>query len=450
MRLLFSVFACIGLLLTQETYAQDKMRELDSIALHWQALAKFNGTVLVAQHGKPILYKGYGIKAVEQGNIDPKTTLYMIGGMTEMFTAGVIFKLQEEKRLSIEDTIAKYLPDYPNGNKIKIKHLLTHQSGIPDYMNNDSLYNSGISEAKSRDFMQGLFKNSPLAFEPGKGFMYSTSNFYLLGNIIEEVTDTSYYAAIRKYIFEPLGIENSGFNYPAYASWDKAQGYSILNTMRYIPAYPPDSTIGYAAAGIFTSAEGLYKWSNAFLNNKLLKKSSWKAMTTEQGNEYGYGWEVTKLMDKLSVGHTGETFGFVNALNIIPEDSTIILVMCNDFESEVYRIRDDLAAALYSKPYQLPKKREAVFLEDFRLGQYAGRYEFENGMDLNVTFHDKMLWGQINGQQEFTMLADLERDVFFMSSADVEFYFIREKGTRLVTDIIIRQNRKEIKGHKWQ
>lgn len=450
MRLTFSFFICTCLFIAQIANAQDKQRELDSIALHWQGLAKFNGTILVAQHGKPILYKGYGIKAVEQGNIDAETTLYMIGGMTEMFTAGILFKLQEEKKLSIEDPISKYLPEYPKGDKIKIKHLLAHQSGIFDYMGNNTLYDVGLNEPKSRAFMHSLFKDQPLAFEPGKGFMYSTSNYYLLGNIIEEVTDTTFYAAMRTYIFNPLEIKNSGFNYGGFASWDKTQGYSILNTMRYIPAFPPDSTIGYASAGVFTSAEGMRKWANALLGNKLLKKESWKAMTTEQGNGYGYGWEVGTLMGKLAVGHTGETFGFVSALSIVPEDSTIILVMSNDFESEVYRIRDNLAAALYDQPYKLPKRRESVFLEEFRLGQYAGRYEFENGMDLNVYYHDKLLWGKINGGEEFTMLADLERDVFFMSPVDVEFYFIREKGTRLVTDVIIRQNRKEIKGHKWQ
>lgn len=440
----------IVLLMSTNASAGDKVQEIDSIVKQWQSMAKFNGSVLVAQHGNIILHKGYGIRAVDQGNIVAETTLYMIGGMTEMFTAALVFKLQEQGKLSIDDTLGKYLAGYPNGGDIRIKHLLSHQSGIFDYMANDSLYTVGVLSPREQEEILSFFRDTALAFEPGTKVQYSTSNYYLLGMVIEKVYGDDYYTAVRKEIFEPLKIENSGFNYAGFASWDKSQGYNILNTQRFVPAFPADSTIGYAAAGLFTSTTGLYKWVQAMQANKLLKESSWQAMTTEQGNEFGYGWEVKDIDGKKAVGHTGETYGFVGALNLIEEDSTVVIVLSNDFESEVYKIKDDIIAALYDKPYKLPRKREHVFLEQRRLDQYSGTYELPDGTNLNLYSHDKMLWGKIGGQSEFTLLADLEPDVFFMSSVDVEFYFIRDKKTNLVTDVIIRQNRKEQKAHKWQ
>lgn len=447
MRKLLAFTTCILLIGTLAT-ARDK--ELDSIVTHWKNLAKFNGSVLVMQHGKQLLYKGYGIRAVDYGNIDAEKTLYLIGGATEMFTSALIFKLQEEGKLSINDTLYKYLPDFPNSRKITLKHLLSHRTGIYDYMTNDSLYTRGILAPLERSFILDCFQNKPLAFKPGTEYMHSTSNYFLLGMVVEKVTDKTYYDALREYILDPLKIENSGFDFGGFASWDKAQGYSILNTLRYIPSYVIDSTVSYSAAGLFTSADGMNKFFQAMLGNKLLKKSSWQAMTKEQGGNYALGWEVKEIYGKKAIGHTGETYGFVSSCFIIPEDSTIILLLNNDFESEVFKIFDNIAAALYNKPYELPARREAVFLEPRKLESYEGRYEFSDDLDLNVYTRDKLLWGKMTNSEEFTMLADKIPDEFFMTSVDIEFRFIRDKKTNLVTDVIVRQNRKESKGHKWQ
>lgn len=448
MRRFISVITLLAVLLPALSGAQDKVKEIDSVIKHWQGLMKFNGSVLVAQHGEIILHKGYGIRAVDRGDIVAETTLYMVGGLTEMFTASIIFKLQEEGKLSIEDKLGKYIPGFPNADNIQLKHLLSHQSGIFDYMNSDTLYDLSIASAKDSATMLSIITSQPQQFEAGTAFQYSTSNFYLLGKVIEQAADTNYYDAARKYVLNPLNIENSGFAFGMFASWDKAQGYNILNNQRYIPSFPPDSTISYAAAGLFTSTTGIYKFVNAMLHNKLLKKSSWGAMTTEHGNGYGYGWIVDTLFDKIKVGHTGESYGFVSSVDVIKEDSTIIVILSNDYESEIFRMRDDIASILYNKPYKLPRKREHVFLDRMKIEQYAGRYEFEHGKDMTLYYKDKLLWGKIQGQKEFTLLADLEPDTFFMSSVDVEVYFKRQKKTNLVTEMIIRQNRKETVGHK--
>jgi len=444
------LIACITVIFTQQAQAQDKARELDSVASHWTALAKYSGTVLVAQKGKILLHKGYGLKSHHQEKQPDENTLYVTGGLTEMFTSALIFRLQEEGKLSINDTIAKHLQGFSFGNKVTIKHLLSHTSGIHDYMSDDGLYTSGITTSRERAEILNIFKDKPLAFEPGKAFRSSASDYYLLGMIVEKVTGLTYYDAMRKYVINPLGMENTGFDYGRFASWDKSQGYSILNNQRLLPAFAIDSTIGYASGSLFTGTRGMYKLAQAMLANKLLKKSTWQTITTPQYDSFAYGFETNTLAGKKAIGHTGETFGFVHCMHVLPEDSTVIIIMSNDFESEIFYLRDNIIAALYNQPYTLPKPRTSVFLEETRLKHYEGRYEFDEGMDLNVYSRDKLLWGKISGGEEFTMLADVVPDEFFMNSVDAEFYFIRDKKTNLITGVTIRQNRKEITGRKWQ
>ncbi|MBZ0100298.1 MAG: beta-lactamase family protein [Taibaiella sp.] len=442
---------CIMFALAGNIHAQDKPRELDSIVLHWTALGKYSGTILVAQKDKILLHKGYGIISHHQeGKRPDENTLYITGGLTEMFTSALVFRLQEEGKLSIKDTLSKYLPEFPFSNKVTIGHLLSHTSGIDDYMMDDSLYMMGTTTPRERKDITGIIKRMPLSSEPGKEYKPSASNYFLLGMVVEKVTGTGYYEAMHKYIITPLGMKNTGFNYGGFGSWDKSQGYSILNYQRMLPAFPVDSTVSFASGALFTSTKGMQKLAQAMLGNKLLKKSSWQTMTTAQVDSFAYGFEVRELAGRKAIGHTAETYGYVHCFYVLPEDSTVIVILSNDFESEIFYILDDIIAVLYNQPYTLPKPRSSVFLEEARLKHYEGRYEFENGMDLNVYARDKLLWGKMNGGQEFTMLADVIPEEFFMSSADVEFRFVRDRKTNLVTHIIIRQNRKEITGKKWQ
>ncbi|HEY9176360.1 MAG TPA: serine hydrolase domain-containing protein [Flavipsychrobacter sp.] len=444
------LIVCTTLACINNIYAQDKAKELDSVINHWTALTKFSGTVLIAQKGKKIVHKGYGLLSHHQERKPDERSLYVTGGLTEMFTSALVFRLQEEGKLSINDTLAKYLPEFAFSKKVTLAHLLSHTSGIHDYMTDDNLYTMSITTPRERQEIVRLFKNQSLKFEPGTNFSPSATDYYLLGMVVEKVTGTSYYDALRKYVADPLEMENTGFDYNRFASWDKSQGYSILNNQRLLPAFVIDSTVSYAGGSMFTGTEGMYKFAKAMLGNKLLKKSSWQTMTTPQKDSFAYGFELATIAGKKAIGHTAETYGYVHSFYVIPEDSTVIIIMSNDFESEIFYLQDDIIAALYDQPYTLPKPRSSVFLEESRLKHYEGRYEFEEGMDMNVYSRDKLLWGKISGGEEFTMLADVIPDEFFMSSTGVEFRFIRDKKTNLVTHIIIRQNRKELLGRKWQ
>lgn len=452
MNKLFLIFivSVLSLAIGNVAYAQkkDKAQEIDSIATHWAGLVKFNGSILVTQDGQLLMNKGYGIREVGQGSTVGETTLYMIGGVTEIFTAALVFKLQELGKLSINDTLSKYLPDFPKAKEIQIKHLLAHQTGLYDYLKHDSLYNFSYGGAVSDSIIYALFKDTTAAFNVGDSTMASASDYFLLGKIIEQAADTNYFAALRQHILTPLKIKNTGFNINGFSSWDKAQGYSILNKARVIPAFYDDSTVNYASAGLFTSTTGINKLVNAMFEDKLLNKSSWSAMYADSNSTYG--WTNANTFGKKTLRAKGEVPGFVSSLDVIPENKTVLIILSNNYEDEVYKLRDNIMAALHNKPYKLPVARRSVIYPRHVLEWYEGGYEFEDGTNLQVYIKDNLLWGKEIGGSEFTMLADIEQNVFFLASSNVEFYFIRDKKTNLVTDLVVRRNRKERVAHKWQ
>src|SRR5690606_2759497 len=131
-------------------------------------------------------------------------------------------------------------------------------------------------------------KSMPLAFDPGTTYKHSFSNFYLLGLVAAKASGKTYYEALQKQILQPAGIRDAGFNFGGLASWEKAQGYSVLNTTRMVPAFPSDSTATASAAGMYTSATSMYSWAHALLAGKVLKRTTWQTMTNELGNNYAH------------------------------------------------------------------------------------------------------------------------------------------------------------------
>lgn len=291
----------------------------------------FNGSVLVAKGDNILLNKGYG-KADIDKNIDNKPqTIFGIGSITTQFTATAIMMLQEKNLLNIQDTINKFIPDYPNGDKIKIYNLLTHTSGIPEYYALVDTIEMGKHTYTSTELID-IFKNKPLNFDVGTKYEYSNSNYTLLGYIVEKVSGMRYEDYIQKNIFQPLGMNNSGFSgniKNADGKTDtasKAIGYSkpeiqsnmyeytdptnnaaATSTVTYKKSIEAEPTLTYAAGGIYSTVEDLYKWSKALNTDKLISKESLKEMFTPHEEGYGYGWFIDEIDDEHSHEHEAGT-----------------------------------------------------------------------------------------------------------------------------------------------
>jgi CubicO group peptidase (beta-lactamase class C family) len=270
----------------------------------------FEGSVLVAKGDDILLNTGYG-KANHDKQIDNNPqTVFGIGSITSQFTATAIMMLQEKNQLNIQDTINKYIADYPNGEKIKIYHLLTHTSGIPELYSLVESIEIGKRTYTSAEVID-LFKNKPLSFDVGSKYEFSNSNYALLGFIIEKVSGLKYEDYIEQNIFKPLDMNSSGFLSSTKSTDNnsgitkRAIGYKklVANTTElgenvtepsntYEKSFEAEPTLTYAAGGIYSTVEDLYKWNNALNTNKLISKESIKEMFTPHVESYGYGWFI--------------------------------------------------------------------------------------------------------------------------------------------------------------
>ena len=147
-----------------EGFAQDMSSRIDTLISTYSKMNKFNGTVLVSKNGTILLNKGYGYRNAANKILNSEQSIYQLGSITKQFTAAVILKLEQEKKLSVSDKISKYFPNYPKGDSITIQQLLTHTSGIYNYTNDGNFMANEITKHKSMEEMMALFKDKPHDF----------------------------------------------------------------------------------------------------------------------------------------------------------------------------------------------------------------------------------------------------------------------------------------------
>src|SRR5579884_2819861 len=211
------------------------------------ALAK-NGTVLYAQT--------YGVANLATRQAPQRDTIFEIGSITKQFTAALIMKLQEQRRLHVDDSISVYLPEYNFPPTITLRMMLTHTSGLADFTNFPQLgdwVKHGVSEAT----VLTAVSQQPVQFPPGTQYSYSNSNYFALGTIIETITGQSYSANLEQYIFQPLRLTNTYYSLPP--TGQSANGYTD-NGSGVVPAIIWDRSAAFAAGALSSNVYDLVAW----------------------------------------------------------------------------------------------------------------------------------------------------------------------------------------------
>jgi CubicO group peptidase (beta-lactamase class C family) len=432
----------ISVCLMQSGFGQDATSKIDTLINAYTKLYKFNGSALVAKSGTILLNKGYGYRDAVNNVLNNEHTIFQLGSITKQFTSAVILKLQAEKKLAVSDKLSKYFPEYPNGDSITIRELLTHTSGIYNYTNDQDFMANEITKPATRAKMMALFENKPLDFSPGTSWSYSNSGYSLLGYIIEEVTNKPYVEAVRKYIFTPLHMTHSGFDFTHLESNDKAIGYFKLNDKDTMPAPIVDSTVSFSAGAIYSTTGDLYLWNNALEHNVVLSKTQQEAAYTPVRNNYGYGWGIDSIEGKRRVGHGGGIPGFITNISLVPEDDVCIILLSNASNQTISDITQSIYAILYNKPYELPRERKIIMLPEETMKQYEGEYEIKTGFTVVMTKKDGELMATPTGQSTKTLYAERE-DFFFEKEEDVQVEFTRN-DKKEVNGFILHQGGREI------
>lgn len=421
-------FSLLLFSLSVAAFTQTKEDKVLELITAYHQLNEFNGTALVTHNGKIICNKGMGYKNAALKEMNEPTTIFQIGSITKQFTAAVILKLEEQHKLKISDKLSKYFPDYPNGDKITIFHLLTHTAGVFNYTNDMEFMQSEAVKPANREKMLATFKHKPLDFEPGTSFAYSNSGYLLLGYIIEKITGKSYYEVVTRLIFKPLQMKNSGFNFAELKNPDKATGYFTLDEKESLVASLVDSSVSFAAGAIYTNTADMLKWHNALLNNKVVKRSTIEKAFTPFKNKYGFGWIIDSIDKKRLMTHGGGIFGFNANFLRIEKDNTSIILLNNVGNPKLEEITQNILAILYDKPYKLPAKKTEIRVAEEILQKYTGTYEVVPQFQIVVTVEAGQLVAQATGQPKFELFAQKE-NYFFLKAVEAEVEFIRnEKG----------------------
>jgi CubicO group peptidase (beta-lactamase class C family) len=310
----------------------------------------FSGSVLISQHGHVLLSKGYGFADRAQKTPNGPQTRFAIGSMTKQFTAAAILLLEVQGKLKVSDLICRYIPDCPTAwGVITIKELLTHTSGIPDYLAQPDFVDY---EGQPSTPLQIIahFRDLPLDFAPGTTWAYSNSGYILLGYIIEQVSGLSYEAFLQKNILTPLNLSDTGYN---HNSNGLAIGYSDETAT---PAVPMDPSIPYAAGALYSTVEDMNRWEQALTTDALLPAASRAEMFAPQAafpggdpsSGYGYGFVIGTLSGRPIIYHDGEISGFVSIEGRYPVDDVTVIILSNQESADPGDIFVGISAKIFN------------------------------------------------------------------------------------------------------
>jgi CubicO group peptidase (beta-lactamase class C family) len=251
--------------------------------------------------------------------------------------------LAEQGKLAVDDPISKHLESSPSAwEKVTIRHLLTHTSGIHSYTSIPQMMSRTVRQPATIDEVIATFKDRELDFQPGEKFAYNNSGYILLGKIIERASGYDYESFLRVNIFQPLGMNDSGYDRNQAIVPKRASGYTrtliLLANAPFI-----DMAWPHAAGALYSTVDDLAKWDRALNEGKLISAESYLAMYTPVLNNYAYGWFVRELDGHKEIGHGGGIHGFQTSILRYPDDKVLVVVLCNVVPTRVDQISRDLA-----------------------------------------------------------------------------------------------------------
>jgi CubicO group peptidase (beta-lactamase class C family) len=403
-------------------------------------------TVLIAKKGAIVYHKGFG-KADLEHDIAMRTDhIFRIGSITKQFTASAILKLAEEGKLSLDDEITKFLPDYPTQeHKITITHLLNHTSGIKSYTGLEKW----TPEVHKQDFtpqeMVDFFKDEPMDFAPGEEFRYNNSGYFLLGYIIEKASGMDYGSYIEKTFFEPLGMKHSSYDRTTDIIPNRASGYGA-GPNGYANAPYLSMTQPYGAGSLLSTVADLNIWYQAVVAGKVISQENFKKATTPavlnngEKTDYGFGWSMGETEGSPHFGHGGGIHGFLTASDYFLEEEVFVTVFSNCNCNPPGGVAKQLGTMAIGKYEPI----EVVELPEAMLDKYAGKYELMPGFFETITKDGKQLMGQATGQGTMKLTAFKEHQ-FINETAGIKIRFNMNDQGEVPTFTLFQGGEREAK-----
>jgi CubicO group peptidase (beta-lactamase class C family) len=305
------------------------MDEIDAL------MKRYNGTVpgaalLVVHDGKTVVRRSYGKSNLEDGPVGTPETNFRLASVTKQFTAAAVLLLAEDRKLTLDDRVKKWLPSLPSAlDSVTITHLLTHTSGIVDY--EDVIPSGTKAQLHDVDVLHLLEPQDSTYFKPGTSYRYSNSGYALLALIVERASGKSFATFLRDRIFQPLGMTNTlAYEEGVSTVLNRAFGYTNKGgTWTRKDQSLTSAVLG--DGGIYSSIDDLAKWDAALYDSRLLSDESRRlafaphTATDRPDVKYGFGWRITGE----TLWHSGETSGFRNVIVRYPSRRLTVVILTN-------------------------------------------------------------------------------------------------------------------------
>ena len=336
-----AVFTILFLYATITPNAQAQLgstlqNQIDQVAS--DALAKTgvpSASVAIVKDGQIAYLRAYGDSRLEPRTAAKSEMRYSIGSISKQFTATAILLLQEQGKLSLDDKVAKFIPDLTRANEVTIRQLLSHTSGYQDYWPQDYVMPMMLQPVTAQKILD-MWARKPLDFDPGTKWQYSNTNFVIAGLIVEKASGMPLLQFLQEKVFTPLGMKSV-----ANIDQEKLGDTDPVGYMRYglgpLRSAPKEGKGWLFAAGeLAMPAEDLAKWDVSIIDQKLMKPESYREFETEVllknglGTRYGLGVDVSSEFGHRALSHGGEVSGFTAENMVFPEERVAVAVLTNE------------------------------------------------------------------------------------------------------------------------
>jgi CubicO group peptidase (beta-lactamase class C family) len=402
-------------------------------------------SVLVSRGGSIVYQKGFGYADIENGTRIAPTTKLRIGSNTKQFTAASILKLQEEGRLSVSDPLSKYFLDFPRGDEVTVHHLLTHTSGIHSYTSVADFIEKVPEPIAPEDLVLQIQKYA-YDFDPGEQFLYNNSGFFLLGEIVAQISGQSFEDYLRTTFFGPLGMADTGVHRSDLDLASEALGYSYTSGATELAVDWDMSWTGGAGA-LYSTVLDLHRWNEAVFGGEALSAESLEAALTPVAlnngsvpvwwrngivsGGYGYGWALSDFRGVSQIAHGGGLHGFLSQLARFPDNDMTVIVLGNSSPPTPGVSPASLALAVAEiYLWEEMDARESIAVnadtDAAVYSDYVGRYQYPQGAVMTVTLEGDSLFAQLPGEPQFEIFPKSDTE-FFWKAVDAQVTFVRDE-----------------------
>lgn len=405
--------------ITVSAQVEPRLQRIDSLLSHLEKNNKFMGSLAIQEGNKIVFSKAYGYSDTKSKTKANSETKYKIGSITKTFTAVIIMQLIEEKKLSLATKLTSYFPNVKNADKITIDHLLHQRTGIPDYINQDSITKAELNAPDLKEAIYTKISNYESNFEPNSKYAYSNSNYYLLGGIIEQITKKSFAENIEKRIVSKIGLKNTF--YPSNGvQISNNESYSFLfNDNQWKKTEEWKNEIAYSAGALVSTPSDLTKFIYALFDGELIKQSSLEAMKTLK-DSYGKALIQFPFGERRFYGHNGGIESFRSNIGYYPTEKLGISLIVNGDNYNTNDIMIGILSIYYKIPFPFPNFKK---IDKALISKHIGTYS-SNDIALKLTIFEKEgnFFAQATEQSAFPLTFKDEK-TFIYSPAGIQIVF---------------------------